>query len=136
MASQIQYMIYEGYLVSDPESRFLDNGTEVCNFRFGSNREWKSGDEKKKETTWIKAVAWGGMASVVKMLGKKGSHVVVVGRLRPDATGNPAVFERKDGTSGSSFEMVATEIRFLDSKGGGASEGASAGTTAEDEFPF
>jgi single-strand DNA-binding protein len=42
--------------------------------------------------------------------------VLVDGRLRPDESGNPRVFERKDGSSGASFEVTAESVRFLDGK--------------------
>lgn len=114
MASQIQRVEYEGYLVADPEMRFTPSGQAVTNFRIGSNREWKNqAGEKQKETTWLKVTAWGNLAEIVNNYCKKGYHVIVFGRLKPDANGNPSTFQRNDGTTGSSFELTAQEVRIL-----------------------
>jgi single-strand DNA-binding protein len=48
---------------------------------------------------------------------KKGSRVLVVGELTPDkATGNPRVYQKKDGTSAANFEVNASTVRFLSHK--------------------
>jgi single-strand DNA-binding protein len=43
--------------------------------------------------------------------------VLVTGRLRADENGNPRTYERKDGTTGASFEVTADNVRFLGGKG-------------------
>ena len=68
--------------------------------------------------------------------------MLVVGRLRPDPqTGSPRVFTRKDGTTGSSYEINAINVRFLPSGsggGGGFSQdlGDPQGGAEDDEIPF
>lgn len=117
MATQIQKVMYEGYLAADPEMRFLPNGTAVTNFRIGSTRQWKTKDgEKQKETTWIRISAWGAQAEIVNEYASKGDLVIVEGRLNPDKeSGGPKVFTRNDGSAGASFEVTAfpNGIRIL-----------------------
>lgn len=109
MASQIQKVIYEGYLAADPEMRFLPSGQPVTNFRMGSTRQWKSkAGEVQKETTWIRVDVWGAQAEIVNQYAHKGDLVIVEGRLKPDKeTGSPNVFTRNDGSSGASYEVTA-----------------------------
>jgi single-strand DNA-binding protein len=109
MASQIQKVIYEGYLAADPEMRFLPSGQPVTNFRIGSTRQWKSKDgEVQKETTWIRVDVWGAQAEIVNQYAHKGDLVIVEGRLKPDkTTGGPNIFTRNDGSSGASYEVTA-----------------------------
>ncbi len=65
---------------------------------------------------------WGAQAESCNQYLKKGSAVLVIGRLRPDPeTGGPRTFTRNDGTPGSSYEVTAQTVRFLPSNrtGGG-----------------
>lgn len=128
MANQIQKVEYEGYLCADPEMRFLANGTAVTNFRIGSTYQYKTKEgEVQKVTTWMKVAVFGGLAEVVNKICGKGSWVIVEGRLRPDSeTGNPGTFQKQSGDWGSSYEIIAHDVRILKGKafedtGGGAS---------------
>lgn len=118
MANQIQEVRYEGYLVADPEMRFLGDGRPVTNFRMGSNRQYKDKKgEVIKNVTWVKVAVFGGLAEVINNICAKGSWVIVKGYLRPDpATGSPQIFQLKNGESASSYEVVADDIRVLKGK--------------------
>jgi single-strand DNA-binding protein len=59
---------------------------------------------------------WGKQAESCNQYLSKGSKVLVEGRLRPDASGSPTVFQRKDGTWGASYEVTADTVRFLSGK--------------------
>lgn len=141
MSNQIQLVMYEGYLAADPEMRYTPSGSAVTNFRMGSNHSYKNAaGETVKETTWLKIVAWGKLGEIVNQWCKKGSHVIVTGSLRADKDGNPAVFQRKDGTSAASFEITAREVHFLDSKSDATGEATESSHSApavdEDDIPF
>jgi len=70
-----------------------------------------------KETVWFRVSVWGKMAETCNTYLKKGSKVVVEGRLVPGENGGPRIFTRQDGTSGASFEINAQTVRFLSSRG-------------------
>lgn len=114
MASQFQQVIYEGYLTADPdEMRYTGAGQAVVSFRMGSNKEYKNrAGEKIKETTWLRVTCWAGLAETVARFCKKGTHVLVSGTLTSE-DGNPKVFQRKDGSWGSSFEITARDMRIF-----------------------
>lgn len=134
MASQIQMVMYEGFLADDPELRYLDGGTGVTNFRIGSNREYTKKDGTKvKETTWLRVTAWGKLAEIVNQWCGKGSHVIVTGTLRGGENGSPAVYELKSGGHGASFELNAEQVRILKGKDGSTSQVVSA---TDDDIPF
>lgn len=120
MASQIQKIMYEGYLTADPIMRFMPDGTPVTNFTIGSNNEYKNKEGKKiKETTWIKISAWGAQAEIVNNYCIKGSHVIVEGRLKPEGdTGSPRMYTANDGSTRSVYEVTADPrgIRILKGK--------------------
>ncbi len=91
------------------------------------------------ETIWFRISAWGKQAETCNQYLKKGSRVLVEGRLVPDnATGGPRIWTRQDGTSGSSFEVSAQTVRFLTARGEeeGSFPASEPGQVAEDDIPF
>ena len=119
-----------GRLGNDPEMRAMPNGNYVTSFSVATSRKYKD----VEETTWFRISVYGNQAEACNKYLSKGSPVLVVGRLKPDAdTGGPRVYQRKDGTSGASFELIAQTVKFL--PGGG--EGADvADVYGDQEIPF
>jgi len=95
--------------------RYLPSGQPVTNFSVASNRKWTDNEGVlHEETIWIRASAFGRLAEVTNQYLSKGRQVYMEGRLRPDPeTGGPRVYERNDGSHGSSYEIVATTVQFL-----------------------
>lgn len=112
-------IIIVGNLGRDPEMRYTPNGQAVTNLNVATSRQYTdTGGQQVKETIWFRISVWGKQAETCNQYLKKGSKVLVEGRLIPDpSTGGPRVFKRQDGTSGSSFEVNASTVRFLSSKG-------------------
>lgn len=123
-----QKIIIIGNLGKDPETRNTPAGKVVTSFNVATNREWTNGaGEKVKETAWFRVTTWDKSAEACGKYLKKGSKVAVEGRLVCDPiTGGPKVFSRSDGTSGASFEISATEVKFLSA----ATEGSNGNTAA------
>ncbi len=135
-------IIIVGNLGRDPEMRYTPGGQAVTNFSVATNRQYTGSDGASvKETIWFRVSVWGKTAEVCNQYLKKGSKVLVEGRLVPDAaTGGPRIWTRQDGTSASSFEVSANTVRFLSSRGEAegevpAGEGGSA-SGEEDNIPF
>jgi len=114
-----QKLIIAGNLGKDPEQRFTPSGQAVTSFNVATNRSYSDADgQQKKEVTWFHVSVWGKQAESCHTCLKKGSSVIVEGRLLPDPeTGSPRLFKRTDGSTGSSFEVVASNVRFLSGKG-------------------
>jgi single-strand DNA-binding protein len=132
-----QKIIIAGNLGKDPEMRYAPNGDAVTNLNVASNRKYtdKSG-QLVKETTWFRVSVWGKQAEACNQYLKKGSAVLVEGRLQADkATGGPRTFTRQDGTSGSSFEITAESVRFLSSGQRDGEGAADAGGQAIHDAP-
>jgi len=106
-----------GNLGSEPELRKTKTGKECCTFSLATSSNYKRNDEWIKETTWWRITIWSDDAKRTSDKLHKGSKCLVVGRLSPDPeTGNPKLWEKKDGTFGTSYEVTASTVRFLDSK--------------------
>jgi single-strand DNA-binding protein len=138
-------IIIAGNVGKDPEMRFMPDGKAVTSFSVATNRQYTaSNGEQVKETIWFRVATWGKTAEVCNQYVKKGSKVLVEGRLTADkTTGGPKIWTRQDGTAGASFEISASNVRFLSSRGDNES-GPVAGSggmdmaemPAEDDIPF
>jgi single-strand DNA-binding protein len=130
-------LILVGNLGRDPEMRYTPTGQAVTNFPVATNRQYTaSSGETVKETTWFRVSVFGKQAEACAQYLHKGSAVLVEGRLTPDAnTGGPRIFDRKDGTSGASFEVFAQTVRFLGGGNGGSNADAEADAETEDHEP-
>ena len=143
-------LVLVGNVGRDPEMRYTPSGQPVTSFSVATNRQYTANSgETVKETIWFRVTTWGKQAEVCNQYLKKGSKVLVEGRLTPDgATGGPRVWTAQDGTPRASFEVTASTVRFLSTRGeggdgsSGMSEGADAGGggsfvgAPEDDIPF
>jgi single-strand DNA-binding protein len=104
-------IIIAGNLGKDPEMRFTPNGKAVTSFSVAVSDGW--GDNKR--TIWFRVSAWDKQAETCNQYLKKGSKVLVEGRLQcDDISGGPRVWE-SNGRHGASFEISASTVRFLSS---------------------
>jgi single-strand DNA-binding protein len=136
-----QNLIIVGNLGRDPEMRYTPSGQAVTNFNLATNRKYTTSDGNQvEETTWFRVSTWGKTAEVCNQYLKKGSKVLVEGRLNPDPdTGGPRLWTRQDGTSAASFEITANQVRFLSTRV--EAEGAytaddSQGISEPEDIPF
>jgi single-strand DNA-binding protein len=68
---------------------------------------------------------------------KKGSKVMAEGRLASDPkTGSPRIYQRNDGTVGTSFELVASTVRFLSDRQMEPAAGGEPVHEDDEEIPF
>ncbi|MCX7609619.1 MAG: single-stranded DNA-binding protein [Anaerolineales bacterium] len=132
-----QTIILAGNLGRDPEMRYTPTGQAVTSFSVATNRQWTNNNgELVKETVWFRVSVWGKMAEVCNQYLKKGSKVLVEGRLTADPnTGGPRIWTGQDGQPRASFEVSAQTVRFLSSRG--EIEGATGvSTVAVEETDF
>ena len=138
-----QKVVIVGNLGTDPEMRYMPDGTAVTNFSVATNRRWtdRASGEPREETTWFRVSAWRQQAELANEYLSKGRQVLVEGRLKPDPqTGGPRLWTGQDGTVRASYELTADVIRFIGGRGDvdfieGEVEDSSA-AQEEDEIPF
>jgi single-strand DNA-binding protein len=105
-----QQLILVGHLGGDPELRYTSDGTPVANFSVAVHRRWTKEDGSQgDETTWFRVAVWRKQAEVVNQYLKKGSQVMVVGRVSGRG------YVGADGTPRASLEVTAETVRFLGS---------------------
>ncbi|MBL8046497.1 MAG: single-stranded DNA-binding protein [Anaerolineales bacterium] len=135
-----------GNLGRDPEMRYTPSGQAVANFSMATTEKWTGQDGQLQERTiWWRVSAFGKQAETINQYLKKGSKVYVEGRMQADPkTGGPRIYTRQDNTAGSSFEVTASTIKFLSSRGEGGPAPTGSGMTHEpdamiepvDDIPF
>jgi len=120
-----QKVILVGNLGRDPELRYTPSGAAVTNFSVATSERWTGQDGQLQERTlWWRVSVFGKAGEACNTYLKKGSKVFVEGRMTADPkTGNPRIFTRQDGTTGTSFEMTALTVKFLSGRGEGAAPG-------------
>ncbi len=135
-------VILAGNLGRDPEMRYTPAGQAVTNFSIAVNDDYTNNNgERVKRTIWVRVSAWGKQAENCNQYLKKGSKVLVEGRLTADAaTGGPRIWTGQDGSARASFEVSASTVRFLSSRGEGEApatdEGPGFVSTEEPDIPF
>ena len=108
-----------GNLTKDPELRFVPSGQAVANLRLATNRKYKAGNgELKEEVTYLGVEVWGKSAEACGEYLKKGSPLLVEGRLKLKE------WTAQDGQKRSLLEVVAERVQFL---GGGPRRGEAGG---------
>jgi single-strand DNA-binding protein len=101
----INRVVLVGRLTKDAELRFTASGIAVANFTVACDRRFN-----KDETDFIQVVVWRGLAENVANYTRKGSLVALEGRLQVSS------YEKDDGQRVWKTEVVADDVRFLDSK--------------------
>ncbi|MBI3267492.1 MAG: single-stranded DNA-binding protein [Planctomycetes bacterium] len=102
-----------GNLTRDPELRFLQSGTAVCEFGLAVNRTWSGANgEKREEVCFVDIVVWAKQAELCAEYLKKGRQTLVEGRLEFDQWQTP------EGQKRSRLRVVADRVTFLDFRGG------------------
>ncbi len=104
----MQQLTITGNLGKDPEMRYTPDGKAVTTFSVGV----KDG----AKTMWIRVTAWEKLAEITSQYLKKGSKILVVGKLQYTDKGAPRTYETKDGLHAASFEMTAQQVEFLSAK--------------------
>ena len=118
MSKQYNKTTFVGHLGGEPEMRYTPAGTAVTTFNVATNDQYNNEKgETVKVTTWFRCTAWGKLGEVCNQYLKKGSKVLIEGRLTPDkATGRPRIWVRQDGTAAADYELKVLEIHFLDNR--------------------
>ncbi len=143
MSRQYNKITIVGHLGGDPEMRYTPSGASVTSFNVATNEQYTNEKgETVKITTWFRCAAWGKLGEVCNQYLRKGSKVLIEGRLTPDKnTGRPRLWTRQDGTAAADYELKVLELYFLDSKNGNGSTGNNEIADAqpapeEDNIPF
>src|SRR3989344_4967165 len=117
-----------GNITRDPELRALPSGGKVCSFSVATNRVWKDkAGARQEQVEYHNVVAFGRQAETISQYMKKGSSIMVEGRIQTRSWQDKNSGEKKYRT-----EIIADRTQFGPKAGstGGASSAGSAKTSA------
>ncbi len=123
--------ILVGNLTRDPELKVLPSGINVCSFSIATNRYWRDKDGERQESVdYHNIVVFGRQAETVNQYMRKGSQVLVEGRLQTRSWDDQATNTKRYRT-----EIIADRVQFGSSpnRGEGATSPATTPSSAEKE---
>ena len=113
-------VILVGNLTRDPELRYTPKGLAIAKIGIAVNRQWRTETgEQKEEVTFVDVDAFGKQAETLGQYMRKGSPILIEGRLRLDQWD-----DKQTGQKRSKLGVVVEGFQFLGSgqrsDGGGA----------------
>jgi single-strand DNA-binding protein len=117
----VNKVILVGHVGSDPEVRYLESNTPVCNIRLATSEVYKNKNgERVTNTEWHTVVLWRGLAEVAEKYVKKGTQLYIEGKIRTRS------WDDKDGNKRYTTEIVADVLQLLGKREDSASISAPA----------
>ena len=124
-------VILVGNLTRDPELRYTPKGMAIAKIGLAVNRNWTNeAGEKKEEVTFVDVDAFGRQAETLAQYMKKGSPILVEGRLKLDQWD-----DKQTGQKRSRLGVVAETVQFLGSAPGAGEGGAPSAPRAARPAP-
>lgn len=112
-----------GNVTRDPELRTLPSGVPVATFGVATNRVWKDqAGMKKEDTQFHNVVVFAKQADIMARYAKKGTLVLVEGRMQTRSWDDKQSGEKKYRT-----EIVADRVQFGPRREGGGAPGGGYG---------
>jgi single-strand DNA-binding protein len=125
MARGFSKVIIVGNITRDPELRTTPSGTQVCGFSVAVNRNYKDNSgEQRENVSFFDCSAWGKSGEIIAQYAKKGSGILVSGRLEQRS------WEDKEGQKRSRVEIVVEDFNFVGGANGDGGNGGSSKSSA------
>lgn len=104
----INKSIIIGRLGKEPELKYTQSGSAVCNITVATSENWTDKDGNKQEKTeWHRVVIYGKQAESCNQYLTKGKQIYVEGKIQ---TRN---WENKEGQKVYTTEIIANTVKFL-----------------------
>ena len=124
-------VIMAGNLTRDIEIRYLPNGSAVSNTAIATSRKFTAQNgEKKEEVCFIDITFFGRSAEIANQYLKRGSKVLVEGRLSFDQ------WNDQQGQKRSKHSIVVEAMQMLDSKESDKEWGTQPSSKSETPIPM
>ena len=103
--------ILEGHLTRDIEMKYTQAGAAIANTAIAVSRKFKTqAGEQKEEVLFLDVAFFGRTAEIANQFLRKGSHVLLDGRLKLDQ------WTAQDGTKRSKHSMTVEDLQMLGNK--------------------
>lgn len=111
----LNIVVLTGRLTADPELRHTPNDIAVTSFTIAVNRKF-SRNAEERQTDFIDIVAWRNTAEFVCKYFQKGQLIAVEGSIQT------RTYQDKDGNNRKVFEVIASNVDFVESKKNSSTE--------------
>jgi single-strand DNA-binding protein len=106
----LNHIVIMGRLTRDPELRYTQAQVPVASFTVAVDRDFGGRDGGEKQTDFIDCSAWRQTGEFVSKFFRKGSMIVVSGRLQSRK------WQDRDGNNRTSWEISADNVYFGESR--------------------
>lgn len=103
-------VILSGRLTRDPEARYTQSGKAISRMGIAVDRPYAKGNEGQPNVDFFNMTAWDKQAEFCNRYLKKGSAVIVEGRIQNNN------YEDKNGVKHYSVEIQLDRVEFAGSK--------------------
>ena len=139
MSGSLNKVILVGNLGRDPEVRAMQSGDKVANLNIATSDRWKDRDGQPQEKTeWHRVVVFGRIAEVAEQYLKKGSKVLIEGKLQTrkwtDNTGQEK-YTTEIVVNGFSGQMTMLDRASSDRMGMGGGDNGGFDNSSYDTGP-
>lgn len=130
--SSYNRIVLMGNLTRDPQLRYTQGQTPVCEFGVATNRKFKVNGEDREEVCFVDCTAWGKTAEVIQQHLQKGRPILVEGRLKYETWE-----DKQSGSKRSKHTVVVDSFQFIGPKQDGERNARATGESpigSEKEF--
>ncbi len=125
MAKGMNKVFLLGHAGKDPEIRVTQSGTTIANFSLATTDRQKQGEEWVDKTEWHNVVAFQRTAEVVRDYVKKGSQIMIEGKIQTRSWDDKESGQKKFRT-----EILINDLTLLGGGQGKENGNGSAPATA------
>lgn len=108
MSNDLNQCNFIGRLGKDVEIKYMPSGSAVAEFSIAVGEQWKdkNSGEKQERTEWVNITAFGKLAEICGEYLKKGSQVLISGKLHTDKW-------EKEGVTHYKTKIIANQMQML-----------------------
>jgi single-strand DNA-binding protein len=122
-------IIMVGNLTRDIELKYAQGGSAIANTSIATSRKFTVNGEKREETCFVEITFFARSAEVANQYLRKGSKILVEGRLKFDQW-----VDQASGQKRSKHSVIVETMQMLDSRGDGDNSGYSSGS--DEQKPY
>jgi len=112
-------IVLVGNLTRDIELRYAQSGSAIANTAIATSRKFTQNGERKEEVCFVDITFFGRSAEVANQYLRRGSKILVEGRLKFDQ------WVAQDGSKRSKHSVIVETMQMLDSKADAQASGGA-----------
>lgn len=98
-------IVIVGRVGRDPELKVTPSDAKVCSFSLATSRVWKKDGESQEQTEWHNVVFWNKPAEIIAQYVRKGSLLLVEGRVQTRTYEKDGVKMYRTEIIGENFQL-------------------------------